>query len=141
MDDEAYETGAAIAVVPVTGGEPRYLTEFDQFASQPDWGWATDEIVFSKDLLDGKRSPDAGDETRDLFGIQPDGSGLRQITHAAPGEQFRGPRWAPDGSAITSYEVKLGGGIVVDPISGAFKPLVTTGDYARPVIRPLPAAP
>ena len=30
------------------------------------------------------------------FGIQPDGSGLRQITQAKPGQAIRGARWTPD---------------------------------------------
>lgn len=138
LDDDAYETGAAIAIVPMTGGEPRYLTEWEKFASPPDWGWVTGEIVFSTNLLDEKRTPDPGDDTRELYGINPDGSGLRAITHAQAGQAFRSPRWTPDGTAITAYDTSLGGAVTVDPETGAVRPFVTTAPYTPPVVRPIP---
>ncbi len=58
MDDEAFETGSAIAVVPVTGGEPVYLTDFDSFAYYPDWNRLNDQIVFSTETRSAARDYD-----------------------------------------------------------------------------------
>ena len=138
MDADAYDTGAAIAIVPVAGGEPRYLTEFEMFASAPDWSWATNEIAFSRDLIETKRAPEPGDDTRDLYGIRPDGSGLRTITKARTGQALKGPRWTPNGTAITAYDTMLPGGVLVDPATGSFEPFVTTLPFTRPVVRPMP---
>jgi Tol biopolymer transport system component len=140
MDAEAYDTGAAIAVIPVAGGEPRYLTDFDVFGTTPDWGWVTNEIVFSTRLIETKRAPAPGDETWDLYAVQPDGTGLRTITNVADGQRLIAPRWTPDGTHLTAYDLVAGGGILVDPVSGTFEPFVTTGNYTRPLVRPLPRA-
>jgi TolB protein len=129
LDEAANETGSAIAVVPVTGGEPRYLTPFDAFAYFPDWGWTTDEIVYDDDF--------APSETSDIFGIQPDGSGLRQITHAKPGVAIRGARWTPDGTGLTAYDSEVSGALI-DPVSGRVEPFATTGSWKRPLVRPTP---
>lgn len=140
MDDEAYETGAAIAVVPVTGGDPRYLTKFDQFASSPDWGWVTDEIVYSTELIGAKRTPSPGDETWDIHAIKPDGSGARRITNVAKGQRLLGPRWTPDGMSLTAkeYDDGPGGGRMVDPNTGEVKPFLTSMQQLRPLVRPIP---
>jgi Tol biopolymer transport system component len=140
MDAEAYDTGAAIAVVPATGGEARYLTNFDLFASAPDWGWVTNEIVFSVELAGAKRDPDPR-ATFDLWAIRPDGSKLRQITNLAEGRRLLVPRWTPDGTRLVSKEYEgtdYGGGRLVDPVSGSVDLFVTDLIYSRPLIRPLP---
>jgi Tol biopolymer transport system component len=131
MNDQADETGAAIAVVPASGGEPQYLTPFDSFAYNPDWGWATGEIVFDNDF-------DPSGDTSDIFGIEPDGSGLRQITAANPGEGIKGARWTPDGTGISAYDGQLPGGILIDPRNGSHTPFITTEYESRPQVRPTP---
>ena len=130
MDDQANETGSAIAVVPVTGGEPRYLTSFDAFAYNPDWSWVTDEIVFDDDM-------DPTTVTADIFLVRPDGSGLSQLTNALPGETIRGARWTPDGTGITAYDFSLGG-IRIDPLSGRYMPFATPEGESRAQVRPTP---
>ena len=139
MDDDAYETGAAIAVVPVTGGDPHYLTTFDQFASAPDWGWVTDEIVYSTELIGLKQASEPGDETWDLYAIKPDGSGARRITNVADGQRLLGPRWTPDGMSLTAKEFDEGpgGGRLVNPNTGEVKPFVTSVQQLRPLVRPI----
>jgi Tol biopolymer transport system component len=141
MDDEADETGAAIATVPASGGEPRYLTEFDVFAGSPDWGWTSNEIVYDLSLAGLQRTPPDESVGWELFGIKPDGSGLRQITSLGGGARLLAPRWTPDGRTIVAkqYDHNAGGGRLVDPGTGAVTPWVTGLEEARPLVRPLPA--
>jgi Tol biopolymer transport system component len=136
MDEEAFDTGAAIAVVPATGGEPRYLTSFETWAYGADWSWVTGEIVFGPGIRATMRDFDPAGETWDIFGIAPDGSGLRQITHAGPGDRFASPHWTPDGTAISAYSWSLGSGVLVDPVDGSFKAVPTGPNEGRPLIRP-----
>ncbi|TAJ99705.1 MAG: hypothetical protein EPO36_11665 [Chloroflexota bacterium] len=140
MDEAAIETGATIAIVPAAGGEPRYLTSFDVFASSPDWGWVTDEIIYSVELLGLRASADPGNETWDLFGIQPDGSGQRRITNLPDGEHLLAPRWTPDGSGLVAKQLQLetmtGGGRRIDPTTGHVEPFLTGLEETRPLPRP-----
>jgi Tol biopolymer transport system component len=145
LDDDAYETGAAIAIVAAAGGEPRYLTGFEQFASAPDWGWVTDEIVFSVELRGLKLVPDPNDEPWNLHGVRPDGSGQRRITDLPDGGRLLAPRWSPGGSLLIAKEFELatmtGGGRRIDPATGEVERFVTGLDETRPLIRPVPGAP
>lgn len=138
MDEEAFDTGAAIAVVPVIGGEPRYLTSFDEWAYGPDWSWVTDEIVYGNSIRDTMRDYDPDAVASDIFVIRPDGSAKRQVTHASTGEHFRGAHWTPDGAALTAYHIPTYTSILVDPATGAFEPLITLENEVRPVLRPVP---
>ena len=142
MDDEDYETGAAIAVVPVAGGEPHYLTKFDVFAGSPDWSWTTNEIVYAVDLADLQKTPPAETVGMELSAIKPDGSGARQITSIGGGARLHAPRWTPDGESIIAkqYDHNAGGGRLVDPLTGAVTNFVTGLEEARPLFRPLPTS-
>ena len=138
MDDAGNETGAAIAVVPVEGGELTYLTPFERYASAPDWSWATDEIVYSIELIGLKPTLEPDEETWNLFGIRPDGSAGRQITNLGDGERLHAPRWAPDGQAVIAkqFDHDAGGGRLVDAATGDVEPFRTGLDEARPLVRP-----
>ena len=127
MDDEAFETGAALAIVPVAGGEPRYVTDFDAFASSPDWGWASEELAFSTELVEAQGPRAVVDDTWDLWRVRPDGTGLRRISHQPPGGRLKGPRWIAGGTQLTAYDLIAGGGILVDATSGDVRPFLTTG--------------
>lgn len=89
---------------------------------------------------DGSRCswPHSCGPTWDLYGIKPDGAGLRSITNVGMGERLIAPRWSPDGTRLTAYDFVAGGGILVDLTSGTFEPFVTTRNFTRPLIRPLP---
>lgn len=139
MDDQAYETGAAIAIVSAAGGEPHYLTDFASFAGGPDWGWMTNEIVFSEALRGYKRTPGVDDATWDLFAVHPDGTGLRQITDQPDGQRLVAVRWTPDGRALLSkrFDDAGGGGRIVDPVSGAVTPYLTDAYFTIPLPRPV----
>jgi TolB protein len=138
MDDDANETGATIAIVPLSGGAPRYLTDFELFGYAPDWGWKTNEIAFATDIAGAQKDFDPTGVTWDLWLIHPDGTGLRKLTHAKPGEGLKSPRWTPDGTHLTAYDLMTENGILVDPKTGTFEPFATKGPYTRPLIRPLP---
>jgi Tol biopolymer transport system component len=137
MDQDAYETGAALATVPVTGGEPRFLTAFHDFGYAPDWSWARNEIVFSTDIRSASRDFDPMTAASDLYVIHPDGSGLHKVTDAAKGQVLRSPRWSPDGSEIMAYDESVPGGVRIDPDTGRIRPFVTTGTQFRPQLRPM----
>ena len=137
MDDEAFDTGAALAVVPVAGGKVRYLTDFDVFATTPDWSWATGEIVFATDLLGAQKTLGADQQTWDLWGLKPDGSGLHRFTHLAAGERLRSPKWSPDGRQIFAFDDVNELAVTVDPATGSVTPLPTGANGYRPTLRPL----
>lgn len=138
MDDEANETGAAVAVASVTGGAPHVLTEYELFGYVPDWSWTRNEIVFSTDIAREQKDFDPTGKTWDLWLIQPDGTGLRNLTKASDGHRLAAPRWTPDGTRITAYDFATPGGIIVDAATGRFEPFVTTGNFTRPIVRPVP---
>ncbi len=118
MDDDGYETGAAIAVVPATGGELRYLTAFEAFAFYPDWSWATNTIVFDTETIVDQKAPGALADTSNLSVIQPDGSGLRQITDVAQGKRIIQPTWTPDGTFVIADFADIWLGVRVELATG-----------------------
>lgn len=138
MDEGAFETGAAIAIVPAGGGEPRYLTDFEAFAGAPDWSWATNEIAYAVDLQDLQRTPPAESTTFDLFAIRPDGTGTRRITSLPTGGRLHSPRWTPDGRGIVAkqFDHGAGGSRLVDPATGLVEPFRFGLEETRPLVRP-----
>jgi len=121
MDDQANETGAAIAVVPATGGEPRYLTDFALFGYAPDWSPTGDSIVFSPQVRDFQPGAAEQPATWNLFIVHADGTGLRQITTVTPGDRLWGPDWTRDGSHIIVGDQARQVAVLVDPSTGAFQ--------------------
>jgi Tol biopolymer transport system component len=119
MDDEAFETGAAVGVVDATGGKPRMLTSFEAFAYAPDWGPTSDTIVYSRDILEAQKAmtPDQG--TWDLFIVPSSGGEATQLTHLAPGKRLRHASWARDGSVILAAYEDPAIGVFVNPRTGA----------------------
>jgi Tol biopolymer transport system component len=136
MDAGATETGAAIAIVPVAGGPPRYLTSFDQFAYLPDWNRIDGTILFSVQIREAMTSPVPND-TWNLFTVRPDGTGLRQVTDVLAGTRLWFPTFTPDGTHILAADQGRRLAVLVDPQTGS---VVTLGgsDLARPLMRPLP---
>jgi TolB protein len=87
--------GQAIFVVNADGTGPHRVTPWKLRAGDgPDWSPDGKEILF--------RSPETEDFLHcNLFTIHPDGSGLRQVTHLAPGTKLYSASFSPDGTAIT----------------------------------------
>jgi Tol biopolymer transport system component len=139
MDDEANETGASIAIVPADGSaateEPQYLTDFSLYAYTPDWSWVTGEIVMSNSIKEFSAGFDAATEACDVWVIGPDGSGLRQVTHVAAGEQIKGAKWTPDGTEILAFSTNVGA-VRIDPATGAMTPVPHPDSTGSPRQRP-----
>jgi Tol biopolymer transport system component len=136
MDEDGFDTGAAIAIVPSTGGALRYLTDFELFGYNPDWDPITGRVVFSVEAVGYSAAPDPEDPW-DLYTIRPDGTDLRRLTTAAPGEHLWHPRWTPDGSRITAA-IQHTAGVWVDAATGAIERFSTSLPLGRPQVRPLP---
>jgi Tol biopolymer transport system component len=129
MNDNADETGAAVAIVPASGGELRYLTEFNMFGYYGIPNPTSGEIVFGTPFV-------AEGTASDAYAIQPDGTGLRQITHVAVGEQIRGPKWTPDGTMLLANSTTQGH-VTIDPITGEIRPIPNPpADTTSPHLRP-----
>lgn len=135
MDDEAFETGAAVAVVPATGGEPTFLTDFALYGYAPDWNVDTDEIVFGTSVREFSKDFDLSTVANDVWVIRPDGTGLRQITDVGIGHEIRGPKWTPDGSQILAWSSELGA-VVVDPTTGVATAVPAPPNTVSPRLRP-----
>jgi hypothetical protein len=97
----------AIFVSDMAGGEERQLTDWDLYASYPDWS-ANDMISFNTNDFRLRHN-----ESHEIYTVAPDGTGLHKIETP----DFDSPslkadsghaRWTPDGSAIT-YSVLIGG--------------------------------
>ncbi|MEO6512145.1 MAG: hypothetical protein ABIO16_14200 [Nocardioides sp.] len=136
MDDEANETGAAIAVVDAKGGRPTYLTDFDRYLYAPDWNTRTGEIVAGTSLREFAPNVDLGKETWDVWGLRPDGSHLRQITHASPRQRFAGAKWTPDGARILAFDFKHYTSVEIDPVTGHASKIHGPVNTTSPKLRP-----
>lgn len=136
MDDAATETGAAIAIVPIAGGAPRYLTSFDQFAYLPDWNRVDGSILFTVQIRELMASPPPND-TWNLFTLRPDGTGLRQVTDVPSATRLWFPTFTPDGTRILAADQGRRLAVLVDPQTGTVD-AIGGSDLARPLLRPLP---
>jgi Tol biopolymer transport system component len=138
MDDQANETGASIGVVSATGGPPRYLTSFDGFATTPDWGWATNQIAFATDLIGLKKVRTPGDDTWDLWVVDPDSTAPpRPVTHEPAANEIKSPLWTADGKALAAYDITAHEGAIVDVATGAITPFPMAGFPKRAWARPV----
>jgi Tol biopolymer transport system component len=99
-DDET----TAIFVLDVDGTNLTQLTEWDQFAGDPDWSPDGTLIVFTTYPL----RVFGVAERSDLYTMKPDGTEVRQLTHL-DGSRATQPRWTPDGEAITYTRVEPSG--------------------------------
>ncbi|MEO8273163.1 MAG: hypothetical protein ABI620_03785 [Chloroflexota bacterium] len=136
MDEAAAETGAAIAIVPAAGGEPRYLTAFDLFAYAPDWNRVDGMLLYTLQVRE-YMSPPVVNDTWNLFTIGPDGSGIRQVTNVTAGTRLWFASFTPDGTQILAADQARRLAVLVDPQTGVVTP-IGGSDLARPLLRPLP---
>ena len=135
MDDQANETGAAIATVSATGGAPTYLTKFADFAYSPDWSPVDNTIVFAPQVRPEPTT--GGPGTWNLFTIKADGTDLRQVTHVTTGTRLWGAAWSRDGQRILAGNQGQRIGMFIDPTTGAIEPIGGT-DFAFGHLRPIP---
>jgi Tol biopolymer transport system component len=85
----------AVMVVNADGTGRHRVTPYSIKAGDgPDWSPDGTQILF--------RSPETEDFTHcNIWSIHPDGSGLRQLTHAAPQTKVYSASFSPDGTSIT----------------------------------------
>jgi Tol biopolymer transport system component len=136
MDADANETGASVAVVPVSGGEPRFLTPFEQFGYVPDWNRTDGRIVFSVQVREAM-SPEVPNDTWNLFIVNSDGSGLHRVTDVPVGTRLWFPTWTLDGRFVLAADQVKRVAVLVDPETGEVRPIGGV-DLARPLLRPSP---
>jgi TolB protein len=95
------EAPAALATLPVAGGSA--TTIVDNGASNVNlpgtsWNAATNRIVFASDVNDG---PD------EIYASNPDGSGMKRVTHHTNSAIYQEPSFSPDGTKIV-FEASYG---------------------------------
>src|SRR3954471_13607668 len=85
----------AVFVINADGTGRRRVTPYNIKAGDgPDWSPDGSQILF--------RSPENEDFLNDdIWTIHPDGTGLRQVTHAGPKTKIYSASFSPDGTAIT----------------------------------------
>jgi Tol biopolymer transport system component len=85
----------AVFVINADGSGRHRVTPYDIKAGDgPDWSPDGTQILF--------RSPENENFlNNDIWAIHPDGTGLRQVTHAGPGVKVYSASFSPDGTAIT----------------------------------------
>jgi Tol biopolymer transport system component len=119
----AFSHFSDLRTVELASGRVRWLTRGLR-ARDPDVAPDGGSIVFVRRL--GDRS--------DLYTIGLDGHGLRRLTNSAPGTQWSGPHWRPQGDVIAASRWTAGGWldlVEVDPATGAATNL--TEDRAKDV--------
>jgi TolB protein len=86
----------SLMIVSADGGKPHRLTPRGLDSDSPDWSPDRSSIVFT-----GHPRVPGVDFTANIYTIRPDGTGLRQLTHATPGVGFDFyASWSPDGTRI-----------------------------------------
>jgi TolB protein len=93
----------AIYTIGADGAGLRRVTPYDLAAGDgPDWSPDGTQILF--------RAPETEDFLHsNVYAIHPDGTGLHQISHVAPGSKVYSSSFSPDGASITLGMSGVGG--------------------------------
>jgi len=87
--------GSRLGMVSATGGEVTWLTEFDQYASAPEW----DEQIFYNTFDLGNMHEVT--KASNIYWVQPDGTKSGQVTDGTdPAHRVAQARMLPDGSGL-----------------------------------------
>ena len=109
-------------MINANGSEQRQLTSWSLNGSDPDWSPDGERILF--------RSVPGRDQHGNLYTVNVDGSGLKQLTrYPAPKAVFPGS-FSPDGKWITFSRFTSGGpGVFVMRANGSGVRQVSKGNY------------
>src|SRR5262249_31107900 len=86
--------GAAVYVVGIDGKGLRRIPPWTLVAGEPQWSPDGSLILFHSTTQD---NGDPGPAGGSLYTVHPDGTGLRQLTHLAPGDGVQLGSYSPDG--------------------------------------------
>lgn len=104
--ENVHDGGGQLVVVDLTAKTPKAvrITDDGYWPANPDWSPDGTRIVFFAPL-----DPARFDDESDLWTIEPDGSGLTQLTHFAATHGLAvHPDWSPDGTRITFVKGTVG---------------------------------
>jgi Tol biopolymer transport system component len=96
FDHNCPDCGGTIATVNIAGGDLRYLTDPSLDGILPNWSPDSKRIVF--------QAPGG------IRAVNPDGSGLTQLTFDSGKSRSRNPSYSPDGTKIIFAHVPSTGG-------------------------------
>jgi Tol biopolymer transport system component len=118
---------AALFVVNIDGMGLRRLTLWKMVAGNPDW--APDGSVI------GFNDKNEGPPTQnDIYVIEPDGTGLRNVTHGLEAASFM-PTWSPDGGLILFASWPMAGSFdlyTIEPDGGSLTRIAEITEAATP---------
>jgi TolB protein len=121
----SFESHDGLYVVSANGGTPTKIPGTRVGDGDPALSPDGTQYAFDREQPGAKLNAD-GDIPRDVYVMQRDGSGVRQLTFNSSDDGW--PQWSPSGRSLSFWSDRRGGGIyVVDVESGAARRVVQGG--------------
>jgi Tol biopolymer transport system component len=106
-------------VARANGSDARPVTPKDWLVGQYEWSPRGTRLAFERGFMDSVRSA--------LYGVEPDGSGLRRLLKAPMPVSLSSGAWSPNGKAIVYGQSTAGGSLVRVVREGRITTLVRPG--------------